>query len=193
MLPAAIGFRVHSGWAALVAVAGSPALPQVLERRRMEIADRSIPGSSQPFHYAKELGLGKAQAYLDECAAASFGLARSGLERAIADLGGYKVTGCSILLSSGRPTLNLEATLGSHAAIHTAEGNFFRDAIGRAAAVCKLRCAKIKEKELLETATAAFSMKDLESRVNALSKSLGPPWRQDEKYAAIAAWLALHA
>ncbi len=193
MPPAAIGFRVHSGWAALVIVAGSPGSPDVLRRRRLEIADRAIPGSKQPFHYAKELGLEKAQAYLDKCAEASDALARCGLEKAMADLRGFKVEACSIVMSSGRPALSLEATLASHAAIHTAEGDFFRDAIARAAESSKLRCTRVKEKELLSTAAAAFSMGDLEARLQALAKSLGPPWRQDEKYAALAAWLALRA
>ena len=37
--PAALGLRAHSGWAALVAVGGGPASPQVLDRRRIEMAD----------------------------------------------------------------------------------------------------------------------------------------------------------
>jgi hypothetical protein len=192
MLRAAIGFRVHSGWAALVAVAGSPVSPQVLIRRRVEIAERSIPGSSQPFHFAKELELPKAQEYLDRCAAASFALAGDAMERIVADLHDYKLAGCSILMSSGRPALSLEATLASHAAIHAAEGDFFRDAIAGAAESRKMRCSKIKEKELLKTAASTFRIGDVEARMSALAKSLGPPWRQDQKYAAIAAWLVLH-
>jgi len=35
--PAALGFRAHSGWAAAVAVAGTPRAPEILERRRIEI------------------------------------------------------------------------------------------------------------------------------------------------------------
>jgi hypothetical protein len=190
---AGIGFRVRSGWAALVAVAGTPLAPKVLLRRRIEIADRSIPGSWQPFHHAKELELAKAQAYLDRCATVSFALARSALERAIADLRGYKVAGCSILLSSGRAASSLEATLASHAAIHTAEGDFFRDAIARAAESCKVGCSRIKEKELLNTAASTFCIGDVEARMKVLAKSLGPPWRQDEKFAAIGAWLVLLA
>jgi hypothetical protein len=38
----ALGFRVHSGWTAMVAVAGSPASPVVLDRRRIETADTAI-------------------------------------------------------------------------------------------------------------------------------------------------------
>src|SRR5882762_6158032 len=35
---AALGLRAHSGWAALIAVGGSAASPEVLDRRRIEMA-----------------------------------------------------------------------------------------------------------------------------------------------------------
>src|ERR1700680_4913840 len=73
---AAIGFRVHSGWAAVVAVAGSPLSPVVLDRRRIEIADRSIHGSVQPYHAAKELGMSKAESFLKRCSESSQALAQ---------------------------------------------------------------------------------------------------------------------
>jgi len=177
----------------MVMVAGSPGSPDILRRRRIEIAERAIPGSKQPFHHAKELGIGKAQAYLDECSEASDALARSALEKAIGEMREFKIASCSILMSSGRPAVNLEAILASHAAIHSAEGDFFREAVAHAAKSCKLRCEKLKEKELLAIAKAAFRMADLEERLNAMGKSIGPPWTQDEKYAALAGWLALQA
>ena len=43
----ALGFRAHSGGAALVAVAGTIDAPQILERRRIVIAD-----CKQPYHAA---------------------------------------------------------------------------------------------------------------------------------------------
>ena len=46
---ATLGFRAHSGWAAVVAVAGSPDLPVILERLRIELAEIGIRGSKQPF------------------------------------------------------------------------------------------------------------------------------------------------
>jgi hypothetical protein len=38
-----LGFCAHPGWTAVVAVAGSPGKPVVLERRRIETADTAIP------------------------------------------------------------------------------------------------------------------------------------------------------
>jgi hypothetical protein len=185
--PAAMGFRVHSGWAALVVVSGSPGAPAVLDRRRIEIADRSIRGSVQPYHRAAELGLSKAKAFLDRCAKASRAMAKAALLEAIRDM---PVECCAMLLSSGRPGGSLESILASHAAIHTAEGDFFRDAIVSAAAACKLPCRKIREKALLALGETTFQM-DVGQQTYEMRKMLRAPWTQDQKFAAIAGWIAL--
>jgi hypothetical protein len=194
MTPAAIGLRVHSGWAALVVVSGSPRSPSVLDRRRIEIADRAIPGSVQPYHAARELGLNKAESFLKRCADSSCSLARAALEKAIDDLSAsHQVIGCGLLLGSGRPMTTLEATLASHPAIHTAEGEFFREALIQATRECGLSSKGVREKELYKVAAARFGLPsgDLEHRVNDLGKTLGPPWTQDQKCAALAGWLAM--
>lgn len=177
----AIGFRVHSGWAAMVVVTGSPESPKILERARIELIDGSIPGSKQPFHRAAALELDEARTYLDRCAAQSRKLARAAIEMTIRK---HKPAACGLGISSARPMGTLEATLASHAAIHSAEGEFFRDAIAHAAEGCGLRCTRVREKELANIAKA-------NARLAALRKILGPPWTQDEKFAALAAWIAL--
>src|SRR5580704_18146585 len=95
----ALGFRVHSGWAAMVAVAGSPAEPQLLDRRRIEIAERIGAGPAQPYHRARELGIAKAQEYLDRELAASRELAVSALKEVMKSM---RVVACGMLVSSGR-------------------------------------------------------------------------------------------
>ena len=47
--PARLGFAPHSGWAALVVVAGRPRSPEVVLRQRIEMTDRA-PGAAQPYH-----------------------------------------------------------------------------------------------------------------------------------------------
>jgi hypothetical protein len=184
----AIGFRVHSGWAAMVVVSGSPRAPEILERRRIEIMDRSIPGSKQPYHYAAELSIAQAQSHLARCAKRSREMAAEAIEDAIRrhhpSIGGMGI-------SSGRPAGTLEATLASHAAIHSAEGEFFREAITQALEVCELPCRNFKEKELVKLAAEAFQLPDLETRLTEMRKIFGSPWTQDEKFGALAAWLAI--
>ena len=176
----------------MVAVAGSPTEPEVLDRRRIEIAKRTTEGPAQPYHKAQELGIGKAEKYLNRERAASRELAIAALRKAMEDLGDRRALGCGIVMSSGRIPATLEATLASHPAIHTAEGEFFREAIIGAAESCRLPVRRVKEKELLQTAAVQFGMAsdELRERIDAMGKALGSPWRQDEKFAALAGWLA---
>src|SRR5579864_4644638 len=94
---------------------------------------------------------------------------------------GYEVVGCGILVSSGRPSSTLAATLASHAQIHTAEGELFRDAIARAGEYHGLRITKVKERDLYARAAAELGVleNELPQRLTELGRPLGPPWRQD--------------
>jgi hypothetical protein len=184
----AIGFRVHSGWAMMVAVAGSPLRPVIVDRRRLQIAE-----TAQPYHAARELGLARAGAFLNECREAACALAASELEAAVKRMGGDRVQGCAVLTGSGRLAPTLEATLNSHAAIHTAEGEFFREVVIHATELCGLSIRRIKEKELFEISSDKFRIPvgDITRGLNELGKITGPPWQQDHKFAALAAWLVL--
>jgi hypothetical protein len=183
----ALGFRVHSGWAAMVAVSGSLSRPVVLDRQRIRIAEAPQPGPVQPYHIARDLGVERGRAFLDECRKASIALASASLEAAIKRAGGDRVHCCAVLIGSGRPSPTLEATLASHAAIHTAEGEFFRDILVQAAESCGLSVHRIKEKELFDLISQPRA--NLERMLSELGKAIGPPWQQDQKFAALAAWL----
>jgi hypothetical protein len=187
----AIGFRVHSGWAAAVAVSGSPSQPVILERRRIQIAD--APAPVQPYHAARDLGVERGAPYLDECREAWNALACESLASFIRRVGGDRVQCCAVLTGSGRIPPTLEATLASHAAIHTAEGEFFRDIVTHAGQSCGLRVHRIKEKQLFDLAERKFSTPSarLRQTLDDLGKIVGPPWQQDQKFAALAAWLAV--
>src|ERR1700689_5318774 len=97
---AALGFRPHSGWAALVVVAGSPGAPVVIERRRVQTADPGIAGSRQPYHAAKEMQFAEAEAFLVRCGAAAQRMAETAVREAVAELAGqsYAVAGACVLL-----------------------------------------------------------------------------------------------
>lgn len=105
------------------------------------------------------------------------------------------MVGCSLLLASGRPLTTLAETLASHARIHTADGEHFRDALARAAERCKLPVTRVRERELLARGAAQlrFAEGELQRRVAEMGRAVGPPWRQDEKLAALAAWTVLGA
>lgn len=194
---AALGFRAHSGWAALVVVSGPTHKPSVVARRRIEIADPAIRGSKQPYHAAERGPLAKAEKYLNRCIAKTRLLARQAVFAVVNDLRqtGLDVVGCGLLGASGRPLTTLAATLASHALIHTAEGELFRNALIEASEHCDLAVTMVTERELYARGAAdlGLSVEELQSRVTELGRPLGPPWTQDEKHAALIGWMVLAA
>lgn len=194
---AALGCRVHSGWAVVVAVAGSHDSLEVIDRRRIEIADPKITGSKQPYHAAEPLEMKKAEQLINRCQESTRFLARQAIQSivdAVRKLG-YEAVGCGIVMASGRPTTTLAATLASHALIHTAEGEFFREAIADASRHCGIPVTGVKERELYDRGAAELShaAEELRCRIDQIGRALGPPWRQDEKSATLAGWLSLAA
>jgi hypothetical protein len=106
---------------------------------------------------------------------------------------GFSASSVAILQSNGRQGASLEAILASHALIHTADGDHFRGALAEAARRCGIQCSRIKQRELFERAEAALKQpaQELQLRVAALGKTVGPPWGADQKQAALLAWLLL--
>jgi hypothetical protein len=141
----------------VVAVAGTAEGVMVMARRRVELAERGIRSAIQPYHAAASMELPEAEEFLSRSAAS-----------ALADLKDYEVAGACVLMASGRPLGDLAKTLGSHALMHTAEGEFFRAA-----------------------ATLTLSAEEIEQRISGMGKVLGPPWTQDQKLCAAAGWLAV--
>jgi hypothetical protein len=194
---AALGFRVHSGWAALVAVRLEKGAPVVLARERVHLVETFTYEFRQPYHTAEKMLQGQAGEFIERVRDEARRLAHRAIQGLQSELQkqGLAVKSCGLLLASGRPLPALEKILASHALIHTADGELFREALLHASARCGLRDSRIKEKELLERAGQVLRLKSdgLMRRVTELGKSLGAPWSQDEKFATLAAWLALKA
>jgi hypothetical protein len=164
---------------------------ELLDRRRIVTIDPRISGSKQPYHHVARQGVPDAEKYLASSAAVSERLARVAIEELVRELDGrgYRVTGCAVLLASGRPLPPLEKILAAHPLLHTAEGEFFRDTIRRACEGLKIPVTEIRERDLAERANAAFAgtAGRVQRRIETLRKSIGPPWTKDHKSAALAA------
>ena len=197
MKRAAVGFRVHSGWTAMVAVCLEKGAPVILARQRVHLVDIFTYEFRQPYHTAEKMLLEQAREFISRMQAE----AKRHAHRAIRELEartreqGVKLTRCGLLLASGRPLPNLENILASHALIHTADGELFREAIVHASARAGLALSATKERELVEHAGQILRIKTaaLLKRVTELGRPLGAPWSHDEKFATLAAWLALHS
>ena len=192
---ATLGFRAHSGWAAAVALVGSPRSPEVIDRRRISLIEPGSPGGGQPYHVARTMNLPKAEEFIKDVIVAidrralvavrDFAQAISGINQ--------QVTCCGIVLASGRALPSLEATLRSHAMVHTAEGELYRAAIDNAAKDLNLRCIRVPERDLHKLTAKQLRIPEpkLKLRITEMGRALGSPWSADEKCATLIAWLAL--
>src|SRR3989475_7340136 len=194
---ATLGFRVHSGWTALVAVCLEKGAPVVLARERVHLVETFTYEFRQPYHTAEKLLLGQARDFIERVRDEARRLAHRAIHGLQSDLQkqGIALKGCGLVLASGKPLPELEKILASHALIHTADGELFREAILHGCNRCDLKTEGIKERELLERAGQAFRVQSAElmRRITELGRPFGSPWSQDEKFATLAAWLALTA
>jgi hypothetical protein len=194
---AALGFRAHSGWTALIAVCVDRGSPAVLARRRVHLVETFTYEFRQPYHTAKKMPPDEGREFISRMQEEARRLAYRAIRDVQSELQrqGLKLTRCGLLLASGKALPGLDKILASHALIHTADGELFREALLHASARCGLRDFRVKEREVLDLAGRAFRLKpdDIMCRVTELGRSLGSPWSQDEKFATMAAWLALSA
>jgi hypothetical protein len=194
MKKAAAGFRVHSGWSAVVVVSVEKGLPKALRRERLQLVKTFNLKFRQPYHTAEKMRAQDAAEFIAGVKKEAEGITNQflrGTQREL-ETEGYGLYRGGLLLASGRALPELEKILTSHALIHTADGELFRDVIRVACKGCALHVTVVKEKELLNECEALFSIRptDLLRQATEMGKPFGPPWSQDEKFATLAAWLA---
>ena len=190
---AGIGFRVHSGWVSVVAVSVEKGVPTVLSRQRVHLVKTFSYKFRQPFHAAEKMPLGDAETFISGVRSEAENLAYRCARMLQSDLQklGYQLRHGGLLLASGDPLPELPRILLSHALIHTADGELFREAIRNASSRCGLQLTLIRERTLMRQCEAAFSLtsEELLHQVKELGRPFGAPWSQDEKFATLASWL----
>jgi hypothetical protein len=190
MKNAAVGIRMHSGWGVLVCISGELAAPEIIDRRRIVVVEPTLEGANQPYHFAATLPLEEAERHLQKCAAVSERLALKAIRDVLEAVKARncRIVGCAMLLASGRALPALPNILASHALVHTAEGEFFRKVVRVACEQCHIPVEGFRERELDQRANAIFgkAADRVRQRISSLGKTVGSPWTQDEKTAALA-------
>ena len=194
----ALGLKAHSGWAALVALAVRADDLEVVDRRRIELVDEAdLFWAKQPYHAAEGLEPDEARDVVKRGIASARRLAMRELRAAAkrARAADHEIAACAVLTTDPMPEWSVAEILSVHFRMHKAEGVLFRDALARAAETCGLPLVAIREKDLLEHAERALfaSSAGLSKTITALGKVAGAPWGKDQKDAALAALVGLHA
>jgi hypothetical protein len=192
---AAIGFSPHSGWAAMVVIGGTAAEPSLLTRSRVALMDEHDPLSKQPYHTVEFMCLEGATGRLDSYLWTATSMAHASIQAQVQALEarGVVLRHAGILESSGRKPVSLSSILASHALIHGADGDHFRNALAGAAEQQRLPVSRIPVRDLETYAAERLRqpINRLLDVVNELGRSVGPPWGADQKKAALLAWSLL--
>jgi hypothetical protein len=194
---AALGFSVHTGWAAMVAIVGPLSKPEVVDRQRVQLIESAEDMARFVYHNAAELDISAARRLVNTTCKSVRKATLTALLAAIQDLRrrGIQVTRAGVIgTAPGLPT-TLEAILKSHAAIHAAEGNLYRGAITTACETLGLTVSYGTPDDMTRSTAARVRMTagTLDAYISGLKKQVGPPWGLDQKQAMIAAWSALVA
>jgi hypothetical protein len=196
---AALGFSVHTGWAALVAVAPSNgSVPEVIDRRRLELVGDDDPERPRfVFHAARLRPIGEAARFVEEMTA----LARSRAERAVRAAAealreaGFRVVASALPAGKTVEGLPLERVLAAHALLHTGEGALFRASLRAASEALRIRVVELPPRGLERRAADALGVAPgaLAATLARVGRDAGRPWAKDQRAAYVAAAIALSA
>jgi len=189
---AALGFRVKTGRAIAVALAGPAKNPRILLRREVSLCDPRVPESRQPYHGgimpfvpAKPEAVARGRKVAEGVAVAAV---RELAEELRAS--GFRLSGVGLVVASD-PDLS---RIGSaHVRAHALEGIFFREVLEAGASACRVPAALLLERESLTRTANALRRPagELRAALARFGAEIGRPWRAEEKSATLGAWLAL--
>jgi hypothetical protein len=186
----ALGFRVKSGHAIAVALAGPLASPTLVAREVVLLSDPKVESTRQPFHegfgtaHEDRAEIARLTAIVQQCA-----------RRSITDLLNDERLIGRVCRRAGLVVGSViePAKVGNlHIRAHANEGRLFRTVVEEALRAHAVACTIIVEKKLAAQAATALRRSDREiTRAVADLRAAGCPWRAEEKAAATAAWIAL--
>jgi hypothetical protein len=194
LIPAALGFRVKSGWAMAVLLVGPANAPKLVKCQAVLLSDPKIPQSKQPCHAALDLPEKEGKALTKKLGRIVAGAAKNSVHELLqqASKEGYGVVGAGLAVGS----LVDPATLhNDHIRAHGLEGQLFRTVLEDALCEQEIPCKVLLEKTAYITASPALrkSPTDTKRMIAGLGELHEGSWRAEEKLAALAAWMALRA
>src|SRR5262249_27343526 len=155
--------------------------------RRVELifATASDPALFQPFHEALGLSWEDAQIAVKKAEAEIASLAAKSLRELIQDARADGLTGRGTGIV-GAPERNLDSIGSPHIRAHAAEGVLFRRILESGAAAVGIESRSFNERELEAIAMRELDLSEakLKRSLDGFGKTLGRPWRADEKAAA---------
>jgi hypothetical protein len=187
---ATLGFRPHTYWTPAAVLAGPVTVPRLLKRRKIVFATGN---ERMAFHQAAEAGPDAAEALIEGVRAATQANAAREIAAMLADLGRDDVTVETAVIPESRPKLpeTIAEIVRVHALMHAAEGVFYRDVVAAACRDLGLDVIRTLERDLPETAAMVLDLAPTTLTALLTNLATDPPWSEDYRIAALAAWLGL--
>src|SRR4030095_288810 len=185
---AALGFRVKSGWAAVVLLTGTARSPQLSDIGRIELCDPRRPETRQPYHAAMgELETDSTK--LNQRERVVRGISQESLTRLLNcyQQKRFQIKRAALVVGSQTDP----DTIGNpHIRAHALEGSLFRSVIEQTLQDHEIRTETLLESEAYSTVATRLkqSNDDLERTIQDLGRTAaakGGPWRAEQKLAAL--------
>jgi hypothetical protein len=188
----AIGFRVKTGRATAVVIAGPASAPRVLSRKDLQLWDPSIPESHQPWHADFELPPDESARIVPIALKAVDRVALSALRDLVDEVRSTHGSIVGIALVAGSST-DPESIHNPHMRAHAREGQLFPQSLAAAAKTLRIPAVTLVESEVFTVAAAKLgkSPDAIKLAVTEMGRVVGKPWSAEEKAAAAAAWITL--
>lgn len=173
---AVAGISDHAGWAVVVCTANG----EVIDRRRIELLEPGLP--SMPYHHdAQGLPADQAEALIERVRRSAALCAANALTALPSNVQAIAIR--------KRPPLpaTVAERIASYHAQTRADGVMYRDALAEAAQARGWSVVEYDAKTVFREAAQGLGLDDISARLEAIGRSLGPPWQKDHRLAAAAA------
>ena len=190
----ALGFRVKSGWAAVVLLTDTARTPQLSDVTRIELCDPRFPETRQPHHAA----MGKLEAdsvKVNQCERAVRSISQQSLTKLLKGYWqkGFRISRAALVVGSQIDPANIA---NPHIRAHALEGRLFRSVVEQALHDHEICADVLLERNAYLSVAARLnqSSDDVKRAIHNLGKSAaakGGPWREEQKLATLAALFAL--
>jgi hypothetical protein len=176
-------------------VAGGITQPQVLFRGRIDLADPSGRIRRNVYQAARALDPTDAAPRVEAAERVAAEQAAAAVERTMREAAdqGAVVRSCAVVVGSFPRAVRLESILASHALAHAAEGRLYQAALLQGAETCGIDAVAVPKQSIWEQGETRLGLAkdDLREWIDGLRQEVGPPWAEDQKLAALAAWITL--
>ncbi|MGD9720213.1 MAG: hypothetical protein AB7O59_07725 [Pirellulales bacterium] len=182
-----IGVSDHGGWAVLVTAASDGTL---LDRRRVELVDEDLP--KIPHHSeGQALPLAEAVALVERVRESAHRHAMLRLDSVAMQLPG-RILGVALRQCPALPPTTAER-IKDYRAQNVADWVMYRQALAAAAEARGWAVHWYDAKNVLDAASEALRIEDLDAYFVQLRKTIGSPWGKDHRLAMAAAIVAARA